>query len=263
MGRPFRESDARAYLKKLRSELERNPAASTDELASATGASKPTVRKYRRLLQGVSAPRRPRIRFSPRTLRASSPMIRRSAPRQVTEVAVEALAPQPSEARSRSWGTATVEADQGNVTESALRPMEARLSTQISEIERAVNEGHEKQTAGPDVSTELGNMWKEMTGVKDLLYKLVHPTPPAPVSLSASEKRWKGWFSTEDTIHRLGRSTGGVPPDLQWGLSLWRTLNLQSDIVDALTGKPVAGFSPASLLVRYRSQLSGRTPPDF
>ena len=229
MGRPFQKPDAEAYIELLRKELEIHPSASTGELATATGVSLPTVRKYRKLVQGYGVPRRERIRFVRRAPAFGSvqgpPLVRRP-PRRYVHVSVQGLA--------------------GGAVRSL--PQLPHLNQGWTDIGAAA-----ETTFIPDPATlaEVRFLRSQIGEVRELLRTLIPPTPGEP---SASEQRWKSWLDSEEKVYRLYRSTGGVPPDIQWTLRWWRWFNVQSDLGDSFGRRRIADISPLRRLDRTRSE---------
>ncbi len=227
MGRPFNEKNARDFLERLRQELERQPAATTEELVVSTGVSPPTVRKYRKILQGFSAPRRGKLKFVPaagsgRVGLRSGRLRRIRRPDAVVEVA--RVRTPPPKVTQVGFGFAPA-ASPDLPVEAAPQPSGGTWVAEWSGIREAL---------------------VHITGLLESRQASPPTVPPSP-ELSASEKRWIAWKDAEEHFWRLYRSTGGVPESIQRILRQWKRINVQGDSLD-FPFKKMSEFSPVAFV---------------
>lgn len=223
MGRPFRPSDANRFLEQLRAELARDPSMRNEELARSTGASLPTVRKYRRKLQGRASPPRRRMRFV--LARAAGPSSggRARIPRPYTTIIVPSLPP----VASREGLSLVAEPLTLGKADSDARTLAQSVVSSLLEIEGSS---------------------RRMEGVLERIEARLTPNPP-----SESDLRWTGLWSTFEKASRFAALTGNsLPREIRQQALIWAHVNCFQDMRDNLDGKPISEFSPLYPFSRRR-----------
>jgi hypothetical protein len=223
MGRPFRPSDAIQFLETLRAELARDPSMSNEELAGSTGASLPTVRKYRRKLQGRASPPRRRMRFVLANAgRLSSRGLAR-IPRPYTTILVPSL---PPVASGDDLSLVAEPLALGNA-DSDARPLAQRVDSSLRETEE--------------------NSHRIMEMLERIEARLT-PKPP-----SEGDLRWTGLWSTLERASRFTALTGhSLDRETRQLVRLWIHENYFQDRQDDRDGKPISELSPFYPFFRRR-----------
>lgn len=237
MARPFTPSDAERFLDRLRNELEREPSMSNPELATRVDASLPTVRKYRKMLQGRSFPPRRRTRFvSAEGIRPGRPR-RCRIPRPYSTVVVAPLPFPPSEEPLGRGFERVRQLDAGgnalaSSIDSTLQGIEER-SRRTEELLARIELGFNERERGFDATLAR-------------IERLVTPPP-----LSDSDQRWRK-FQRRLEIPAMISSLRANPAfrEVSELVRWWWLRNLLDDLDDDSCGKPVSELCPIpSLLV--------------
>ena len=214
MGRPFRPSDAIRFLEQLRAELARDPSTSNEELARSTGASLPTVRKYRRKLQGRASPPRRRMRFVLANDGGPSSRGLARIPRPYTTILVPSLPP----VASRDGLSLDAEPLTLGKADSDARTLAQSVVPSLLEIEGSS---------------------RRMEGMLERIDARLTPKPP-----SESDLRWTGLWSTFEKASRFAALTGNsVPREIRQLVRLWAYENYFQDTQDNHDGKPISELS--------------------
>ena len=217
MGRPFRPSDAIQFLETLRAELARDPSMSNEELAGSTGASLPTVRKYRRKLQGRASPPRRRMRFVLANAgRLSSRGLAR-IPRPYTTILVPSL---PPVAGGDDLSLVAEPLALGNTdSDSDASPLARSVDSSLRETEENSH---------------------RIIEILERIEARLTPKPP-----SESDLRWTGLWSTFEKVSRFAALTGhSLDRETRQQALIWARVNYYQDVRDHLDGKPISEFSP-------------------
>jgi predicted DNA-binding transcriptional regulator AlpA len=216
MGRAFRPSDAQEYIARLTEALAANPTASTEELAAMTGVSKPTVRRYRKIVQGIGFPRRARMRFvvrGPRTTRNPRAAVR------YEDVVVDRSPP--TEDWLDSQGT-RVSSDEV-LGEESLDGVGAALLAEFHTLDSRVQK----------VLNSSDNGGGSVQVIPEMLP-------------SQSEVRWRQW-DARGTMMRVVELVMGHPdPWVRTLHEIRYRMNLVEDFHDAAVGLPVSDRSPTA-----------------
>ncbi len=192
-----------------------------EELARSTGASLPTVRKYRKKLQGRASPPRRRMRFVLANAgRLSSRGLAR-IPRPYTTILVPSL---PPVASGDDLSLVAEPLALGNA-DSDARPLAQRVDSSLRETEE--------------------NSHRIIEMLERIEARLT-PKPP-----SESDLRWTGLWSTFEKASRFAALTGhSLDRETRQQALIWARVNYYQDMRDHVDGKPISELSPLYSLRR-------------
>jgi hypothetical protein len=231
MGRPFSKTDAEQFIRRLAQAVECNPSSTTAELAASLGASAPTIRKYRRFVQGIGYPRRSRLRLIRAQAEPRHGQSRRRPPQPIVPLYVAQLEAPLEQTPSFA----------GNAATSGVRRGDGVASTQMQ----------------GEVDSENVALHAELTVIREGVERLLAPPEP-PESKSA--QRWAAFRDCEEGIYRYFRSIGGVPLDWQAKLLNALEYNFQMDRLDKLRGLEPCRDLPGSPLPAVMDANFGVAP---